>query len=205
MTTEIYINHYILPEVRMKEALGYAGAHPADKQSSAMLGELALEYADAFMAKAVYRILPIRRADGDVLILDRSVRSRALSSLLKDCSYIALLVATVGLQIDRLVMKNESCSPARALLLSALGSERAERAADAVTEEIRAIAEREGFLLTRRFSPGYSDLPLDFQREIFALLKPSAIGVSLGEGLLMTPKKTVSAVIGLKNAGMKNE
>ena len=54
------------------------------------------------------------------------------------------------------------------------------------------------------FSPGYGDLPLDLQREIFAALDcPKRIGVSLNESLLMSPSKSVSAIIGL--GGEANE
>ena len=48
-----------------------------------------------------------------------------------------------------------------------------------------------------RFSPGYGDLSLEVQKEIFSLLDcPRKIGVSLGDSLLMTPSKSVTAIIG---------
>jgi cobalamin-dependent methionine synthase I len=52
--------------------------------------------------------------------------------------------------------------------------------------------------LTRRFSPGYGDLPLEFQKTVFLLLNPEKyIGLTLSESLLMTPIKSVSAIIGI--------
>ena len=51
--------------------------------------------------------------------------------------------------------------------------------------------------LRPRFSPGYGDLPLAMQREIFAALPlEKALGLTLGENLLMTPTKTVTAIAG---------
>jgi len=53
-------------------------------------------------------------------------------------------------------------------------------------------------LLTSRFSPGYRDLPLTLQREIFTLLEPSRrIGLSLNASLLMSPSKSVTAIVGI--------
>ena len=61
----------------------------------------------------------------------------------------------------------------------------------------------EGVSLLPRFSPGYGDLSLDFQREIFRLLSPERnIGVTLGERLLMSPTKSVSAIIGIKRGAV---
>ena len=60
-------------------------------------------------------------------------------------------------------------------------------------------AEREYGKVTRRFSPGYGDLSLDLQKTVFELLNPEKhIGITLTDGMLMTPMKSVSAFIGIK-------
>ena len=49
-----------------------------------------------------------------------------------------------------------------------------------------------------RFSPGYGDLPINMQKDIFAALDcPRKIGLSLNESLLMSPSKSVTAIIGV--------
>ena len=49
-----------------------------------------------------------------------------------------------------------------------------------------------------RFSPGYGDLPLTAQREMFRMLEcEKRIGVYLNESLLMSPSKSVTAIVGL--------
>ena len=105
--------------------------------------------------------------------------------------------ATVGLELDRLIARAQSGAPARALLLQAIGAERIEALADAVAADARADAARRGLAVRPRFSPGYGDLPLALQREIFAALDcPRRIGLTLGGSLLMTPTKSVTALIG---------
>ena len=52
---------------------------------------------------------------------------------------------------------------------------------------------------TSRFSPGYGDFDIGFQKEIFKLLNcPKNIGLSLCDSFIMSPSKSVSAIIGLK-------
>ena len=70
---------------------------------------------------------------------------------------------------------------------------------DAVIRKIEE-AEREGLFTRPRYSPGYGDLPLGLQREISRILNmPKEIGVSLTEALLMTPSKSVTALVGVSD------
>ena len=78
--------------------------------------------------------------------------------------------------------------------MQALGAERVEALCDAF------CAEFEGAKM--RFSPGYGDLPLDTQRALFALLDcPRKLGLTLNESLLMSPSKSVTAIMGLAAKG----
>ena len=69
---------------------------------------------------------------------------------------------------------------------------------DEINERIRTEAAKEGFCTRPRFSPGYGDLPLSMQKQISMILNmPKEIGVSLTESYLMTPSKSVTALIGV--------
>ena len=83
---------------------------------------------------------------------------------------------------------------------------RARKMADAVAS---AMAEtvmdmlnnslKENNNLSPRFSPGYGDLELDFQRQILSVLCADRIlGIKLGDNLLMTPQKSITAICGIK-------
>ena len=62
----------------------------------------------------------------------------------------------------------------------------------------RFKAEYRGLPLSARFSAGYGDVPLELQRDIFALLDcPRRIGLTLNESLLMSPSKSVTAIVGI--------
>ena len=101
--------------------------------------------------------------------------------------------------MDRLIAKYAATSPAKSLMLDALGSERVEALCDLFNSEIAQTARDEGCKAHPRFSPGYGDLPLEIQRAIFAVLNPEKrIGVMLNDNLFMSPSKSVTAIIGIE-------
>ena len=52
--------------------------------------------------------------------------------------------------------------------------------------------------LRPRYSPGYGDLSLEVQSEVLKVLNADKIlGIKLGANLLMTPKKSITAVQGV--------
>ena len=114
-----------------------------------------------------------------------------------------LFAATVGLGFDRLLARESRLSPARAVLLQALGAERIEALCDLFSAEMAKEKENEGLFCRSRFSPGYGDLPLAFQAPLFSLLDcERAIGLTLTGSGLMSPTKSVSALIGVAKERM---
>lgn len=73
-----------------------------------------------------------------------------------------------------------------------------ERAADAAEAALIAGGLDRGLHANGRFSPGYGDLPLETQTPLLAALDAQRLlGISLSPALLMTPTKSVTAVLGL--------
>ena len=57
---------------------------------------------------------------------------------------------------------------------------------------------RAGLYCNYRFSPGYGDLPLSVQPTVLAALDAQRrLGITLSSSLLMTPTKSVTAIIGM--------
>ena len=57
-----------------------------------------------------------------------------------------------------------------------------------------------------RYSPGYGDLSLESQKQVFALLNPPKyIGVTLNDSLLMSPSKSVTGIIGIGGCDKKED
>ena len=198
MSDRISVISPTLPPIRMREVLRYMAAEKATDEMQALLAECMDEARDAFACRVCFRVLDVR-IDGDGVDLGfAKTESRALRKNLDGCDRAVLFAATVGLEIDRLITRYSRLSPSRALCFQALGAERIEALCDAFEEELRARYGAEGAVLRPRFSPGYGDLPLELQRDIFRALDcPRQIGLSLNASLLMTPTKSVTAVIGI--------
>ena len=195
----VYINNYKAPQIDKNEVLRYAKAGQ-DESTLRMLDECIAASCDVLCYKVCYARFPIE-INGEELDLGfTKVRSHSLSRCLDGCSEIILFAATVGAQFDRLISKYNVISPARAILLQALGSERVEALCDEFCGEMSEIEAEKGNSLRPRFSPGYGDLPIDIQKEVFVALDCAKnIGISLGESLCMTPTKSVTAIIGIQN------
>ncbi len=127
--------------------------------------------------------------------------SQDLGKCLRGSEKLVMFAATVGLEIDRRIARAQRVSEAEALLLQAYGAERVECLCNVFCQEMRDEAKMRGWETTARFSPGYGDLPLEVQNDLFGILDCSRrIGVSLNRSLLMSPSKSVTALFGLKRA-----
>ncbi len=153
----------------------------------------------ALSPKACYALFPLKtEIENGTTLLDlgfAKTRSVSLKRNLEGCDRIILFAATVGAGVDRLILKYSKLSPSRAVILQAMGAAAAEEWCDQVN---RGITLEYG--ATRpRFSCGYGDLPLSMQRDIFRVLSVTKnIGVTLTEGDLMMPSKSVTAIVGIK-------
>ena len=183
-----------LPPVNEQEALRYAGVRQADEETLALLHECAALCRDCLAPRVCYAFYPVIRQENALDLGFAQSGSAALRRNLAGCEEAVVFAATIGLDFDRLIARYAQLSPARALMLQAIGTERIESLCDAFEEELI----RQGQEIGQRFSPGDGDLPLEMQRAIFAALNcPKYIGVSLNESLLMSPSKSVTAIIGL--------
>ena len=151
----------------------------------------------AAQCRAVWARYPLVR-DGETLDLGFArTDSRDLRDRLAGCGEILLFACTAGAETDRRIARAKLLSPARGLLMHAIGAQQVEGACE---ELCRRLAERfADRQLTDRYSPGYGDLPLSLQRDVMEALDCGrSIGVTLSDSLLMTPSKSVTAIIGMK-------
>lgn len=117
--------------------------------------------------------------------------SRRLAMHLNGCKSAVIFAATLGLEMDRLIAKFGRISPTMGLLLQALGTERVEALCDAFCARWENAVPR--------FSPGYGDLKLSTQTLLFDRLDcPRQIGLTLNDCLIMSPSKSVTAIVGLR-------
>lgn len=186
-----------------KEILRYALCREADSSVSGLLKECLEEALEKKNYKICYVILPvkIRGELCDFGILN--LKSEKLAQNLDGCEEAIIFAATAGIGIDRLISKYSRLSPAKALMIQAIGTEMIEKLCDMFCEDI----EKEKACQTHpRFSPGYGDLPLETQKDFFAVLDcGKRIGIALNDSLLMSPSKSVTAIAGLGKSKTKTK
>ena len=161
--------------------------------------EKAVRDLDAAVRPAsVYRFFPLTWQDGFPVIDGRCMESHDLARNLDGCTKAVLMACTLGPEADMLVRRAEVRSMSEASVLQAVCTAMIEDVCDEVNEEIRRKAQEIGLYARPRYSPGYGDLLLETQKDVFALLQPQKqTGITLTAHLLMVPSKSVTAVIGL--------
>ena len=198
MMYTVYTETFPAPVVCREEILRYAGAREATPQLLQLLEDALAEAMEYLSYKVCWQKLPVLQKEDGLDLTFAGTGSETLGKHLDGCSHIILFGATVGIGLDRLIARYGKTAPARALLLQAIGAERIEALCDVFSAKIKTEAASEGLHTTSRFSPGYGDLPLELQRDIFRSLNCSGkIGLTLNDSLIMSPSKSVTAIIGI--------
>ena len=179
-------------EVHIQEAMRYLGAGRGDEALARQVAESAREIAET--PRHIYRVFTLEGTSLPQLGLD--LPGKTAETMLKSCEKVVLLACTLGQQFDALLRAAQARDMAKAVILDGCGSALVEQGCDAAEREI--AGRFPSWYLTDRFSPGYGDLPLDGQRALFAVLDcHKEIGLYLNESLLMSPTKSVTAIVGL--------
>ena len=188
-----------VPPVEKREVLRYMRCKEPTRAVSSMLDETLQEVSPALTMRLCYCRVPVIHTETGVKIGGFHFESHDLAKALASADEAICLAATAGLALDRLIARYGRLSPARALAAQSVGAERVEALCDAFYADMNEQLAREGLLLRPRFSPGYGDLTLSAQRELFALLSPEKhVGITLTGDLLMSPTKSVTAIAGIE-------
>ena len=198
-TEKIFIKVFQLPDFSDSEILRYAGARGCKEKYSELLSVAKSELNSCVQNTVLYRFCNIAVSGTECDFGFAKICSSALAKCLEGAERVIFMCTTAGIGIDRLILKYERLSSAVAHIISSAGSERVEALCDTFCDTVAAELSVGGYELTPRFSPGYGDLPLEFQKEMFAYLSPEKhIGLTLNDSLLMSPSKSVSAIIGIR-------
>ena len=188
-------------EPNVDEILRYLrvrGESPEDLR--AQVETTARELRESLPPKFVYRAFPLAfGADGVTLAGSGVTLTGGLAQkMLQRCDTAVLLCCTLGMEFEQRLRAMERRDMGKAVILDACGSAWVESGCDAAERE---IAERFApQYLTDRFSPGYGDLPLALQSVVLTALDAQRrLGIHLSDSFLMTPSKSVTAVIGVSD------
>ncbi len=127
---------------------------------------------------------------------------RAAELPIRECfaeaASIALAIVTIGsslpFEANRLM---NSGNYVDGVILDAFGSAAVEQVADQVNNEINEMVIHQNLEYSKRYSPGYCQWGVQDQKVIFRKLPGEEIGVTLSDGFMMNPIKSVSFAINI--------
>lgn len=180
-----------------KEALRYMG-HPGKELKGEMIG-LYSECLDEFIFSVNYKACfrktdVLLKGDGIIDLGFGEFKSLHLERNLEGCSEAYVFAATTGIEVDRLILRLSKIQPWKSVVVDAIGSAAVEAFCDILNDKLK-----EGKECKPRFSCGYGDFDIKNQKKILEFSDAyKMIGITLSESYMMTPKKSVTAIVGIK-------
>ena len=188
-------------KISEKEVLRYLGfrQHMPDENTLRFICAVESALQTEIRPKSIYGEFPLAfLSNREVEIGDKVFESEKLRRHLNGCERILVFAATLGAGADSLLRRYSATDRAKAAVAQAVLAVATESYCDEVCAEIAKNDNNNGGYLRPRFSPGYGDMALTAQRDLFALLEiTKRTGIVLTESYLMLPTKSVTAFIGL--------
>ena len=133
---------------------------------------------------------------GGLNVMD--VTSRSLTVNLQGCEEVLFFAATLGVEVDRLIRKYSARDMSQGVIMDAAATALIESYCDGCHYRLEKELNRDYKTLRPRFSPGYGDFDIRHQRDFMRLMDlPRTIGVTATEGGMLSPTKSVTAVMGM--------
>jgi hypothetical protein len=145
---------------------------------------------------ACWTVLPV----GEFLakLAPEARESAALQRWVADCNRVALLAVSLGENLERqareLIQQRESFA---GYILDRMGSYLAESWMSVLDRHVEEALREQGYCCTRRYSPGYSDTPLEMQDLFLEFAQRSIPYLRLSDAHVLLPEKSVFALKGV--------
>ncbi len=182
--------------------LGYPRGHQPSESIENLISDWMAEANHRAAPRAVYAVLPVlekTRRHLRVASLSGETEFRgAIGEFLGVSRLIVAFIATAGPKVEHLasqLMADGEELPA--MIVNAVGAERAEAAEAAVMDRIDEQTCGSGLGTTLPYSPGYCGMALTEQSHLFGLFDGETAGVALSPDYLMYPIKSISGLVGL--------
>lgn len=186
-------------DARTREAIRYLGygRNQADDKTQELVSEAFAELDRIVRPKEVHRIFPCVQQDENIQIGNMLVHSKNLGINLQGCAQTALMAATLGIEVDLTMRRYMLTDMAKAVIFQACAAAMLEEFCDCCQAQIADEMSPEYKGMRPRFSPGYGDFDIHHQEDILRMLDThKKIGLSMTESYMLTPTKSVTAVIG---------
>lgn len=188
-----------ITNIDKKEVLRYLGIKENEKEFELM--EKCMEECKRIADyRVTYREYRLEEYIDNLKILgtEKHLRGVSIKRHLKGCYKVILLGVTLGYEIERTINKYEKINMVKALILDACATAAIEDICNEIEEVIKEKIESKNEFIRERFSPGYGDFSIEFQKDFLELIDGQrTIGLNLTESNILIPRKSVTALIGI--------
>ncbi|MDR2597488.1 MAG: hypothetical protein LBC76_09250 [Treponema sp.] len=192
-------NTFFQNEAFQKEVLRYMGCKDAqiDERIVSQITLVSEEISSDINARNVFGVWDCLIEADTVTLSGMKIKSQALVNHLRNCNLVVLLAATLGTGADTLLRRYSALDMEKALIAQAVCTAMIERYCDTVVCEIAQNPRLDELHPTTRFSPGYGDFDIKWQKDVLKLLNAEkSIALFISDGYMLIPSKSVTAVIG---------
>lgn len=186
--------------------LGY-GKNTPDEVISGLMDECEGPLMEACKPSYCYGVFDVEICSEERVVISEcamELTGRDIVKLLNGCGKVVLFAATLGSGVDALLRKLQVTNMPKALITDAMSGAAIEQICNDFQEELSV--QFPTMQQTMRYSPGYGDLPLAIQKDFLATLETGKrIGLAMTEGNMLTPVKSVTAIIGLRDITKEEE
>lgn len=145
-----------------------------------------------FFSEKPFAVTP----DGLLYIGEYRFASRlVLERFGRPSSVLVMAASALPEDVDRIRAYQEAEDLQRAVILDAVLSEKTDFGLDFIEQEIAVELRRTGRTAGRRLSCGYGDFSLEHQKFFYNTLDLARYGIGLSERNILTPEKTVTALL----------
>ena len=201
------INEITLEKLDQSEALRYLGygKNAPDEKVQMLLNECEDELLRIAKPRFVYKVFGIEQRSDGVAILESNMimPGNSIKEHLEGCEKAVLMAVTISMDVDKLIRTTQITDMTKAIIIDSLASVAVEQACNKVENIFKS--ELSDYKQTWRFGVGYGDLPLDVQGGFLQIINaPKTIGLCINKSNMLTPTKSVTAIIGLSKNEIKS-
>ncbi|MFR7589885.1 MAG: ABC transporter substrate-binding protein [Longibaculum sp.] len=170
-----------------------------DQKTNLLIDECIQEVKEIAHFKVVSQRFTLQHHPLAIVEIPLQLQSEDLSYYFQDCKQCLVVACTLGIEIDRKMKYYQHIDMSKAVVFDAVSNRYLEECCDEYEKSLQLGTH------TFRFAPGYGDLPLELNHPLSRILQiDKRIGVSINQGGLFIPMKSMLGIIGLGIEASKN-
>ena len=188
-----------LMSIDVNETRRYAGLNKAPDFNKKTIREACREILYVAEPRGSWEVYDYDAQNGIVLApTPFKLEGKKVTKHLCRAKKVVIMSVTIGEEVEREISRRfKDGEYTLSVLMDAAATTAVEQVADGIERAIDQKFLMQGFVRRWRFSPGYGDWPIDCQKQMIELAKADEIGVGVTSSLMLTPRKSITAIIGL--------